>query len=62
MFFWFIMAVSAVIMILLAEQLCVRRELSQEFKPVTAMDADDIEDPAEPEDGADDMELTSLRR
>jgi hypothetical protein len=61
-FFWFIMVISALIMILIAEQLCVRRELSQDFKPVTAMDADDLEDPAEPEDGADDIELTSLRR
>lgn len=44
LFFWFTMAVCAAIIILLAEQLCVRRELSQDFKPVTPTAHEDPEE------------------
>lgn len=50
------MAVCAAIIILLAEQLCVRRELSQDFKPVTPTAHED------PEDGDEqNVELTSIQ-
>jgi hypothetical protein len=54
LFFWVVMTVCATIIILLAEHLCVRRELSQDFKPVVA-----TEDPdEEPADDTHDIELT----
>jgi hypothetical protein len=55
LFFWFIMGLCAAIIILLAEQLCVRRELSQDFKPVTPTAHEDPEDPDE-----QNVELTSM--
>ncbi|KAG8772861.1 hypothetical protein FRB91_002382 [Serendipita sp. 411] len=59
-FFWITLTLSAIIIILLAEQLCVRRELSQDFRPVTAEDFD--EEHSEPADDLDEVELTSLSR
>ena len=35
LFFWLIMSIGALLLIVFAEQLCVRRELRQGLKPVT---------------------------
>lgn len=57
-FYWAVMTLSAVIIITLAEQLCVRRELSQDFKPLTG---DDLEDrDSETADNAENLELAPL--
>ncbi|PVF93917.1 hypothetical protein CPB86DRAFT_776868 [Serendipita vermifera] len=58
-FFWFIMGLCATITILLAEQLCVRRELSQDFKPVTSTDDPD-DQVSEHSDGRQSMELRTF--
>lgn len=45
LFFWFVMAASAVIMIVFAEQLCVKREMHEGLGPAVVptrnMDEDD---------------------
>jgi hypothetical protein len=51
------MAVCATIIILLAEHLCVRRELGQEFKPIVATEDPDDQG-SEPADDTRDIELT----
>lgn len=45
-FFWIVMAVSAVIMIVFAEQLCVKREMHEGLGPavVPTRDLDDEDD------------------
>jgi protein SYS1 len=58
-FFWFIMGLCATITILLAEQLCVRRELSEDFKPVTSTEDPD-DQASEHSDGRQSMELRTF--
>lgn len=52
------MTICATITLLLAEQLCVRRELSQDFKPVTPTAHEDPEEDADEQD----VELTAMAR
>lgn len=51
------MALCVAIVILVTEQLCVRRELSQDFKPVEATEDPDDQG-SEPADDTHDIELT----
>jgi protein SYS1 len=57
LFFWTVMAICATIIILLAEHICVRRELSQDFKPIEATEDPDDQG-SEPADDTHDIELT----
>jgi protein SYS1 len=57
LFFWAVMTICATIIILLAEHLCVRRELSQDFKPILATEDPDDQG-SEPADDTHDIELT----
>ncbi|KIM34090.1 hypothetical protein M408DRAFT_59678 [Serendipita vermifera MAFF 305830] len=59
LFFWLVMISCSSVVILLTEQLCVRRELSQDFQPVVATeDPEDHE--SEPADDTHNIELTPI--
>ena len=52
------MAVCGTIVILITEQLCVRRELSQDFKPVVATEDPDDQGSEPADDDTQNIELT----
>lgn len=55
LFFWLVMAVSAVLMVVVTEQLCVRREMREGLAVVSGPSA-------RPEETGDEVEMGSLLR
>lgn len=43
LFFWAVMVLSAVVMVVVAEQLCVKREMTEGLAVVSAPDVDEVE-------------------
>ena len=43
LFFWVVMAISAVLMVVVAEQLCVKREMQEGLQVASTTDADEME-------------------